>query len=100
VEEYLPEHAVFASNTSAIPIARIAEASKRPQNVIGMHYFSPVPMMPLLEIIPHKGTSDAACATAFEVSGHTRPSTHAHAMIPQQLRDGGLESLGGHLSSS
>jgi 3-hydroxyacyl-CoA dehydrogenase len=32
-----------------------------------MHYFSPVPMMPLLEIIPHKGTSDAACAAAFEV---------------------------------
>ena len=40
---------------------------QRPENVIGMHYFSPVPMMPLLEIIPHKGTSDAACAAAFEV---------------------------------
>lgn len=40
---------------------------QRPENVIGMHYFSPVPLMPLLEIIPHKGTSDAACAAAFEV---------------------------------
>lgn len=67
---------MFASNTSAIPIARIAEASKRPQNVIGMHYFSPVPMMPLLEIIPHKGTSDAACATAFEVRSATQVYLH------------------------
>lgn len=70
MEEYLPEHAIFASNTSAIPISRIAEASKRPQNVIGMHYFSPVPMMPLLEIIPHQGTSDQAAAAAFEVRHH------------------------------
>ncbi|TFJ84159.1 hypothetical protein NSK_004631 [Nannochloropsis salina CCMP1776] len=67
LEEHLPPHAVFASNTSAIPIARIAEASRRPENVIGMHYFSPVPQMPLLEIIPHKGTSNAAAAAAFEV---------------------------------
>lgn len=67
LEEHLPPHAVFASNTSAIPIARIAEASQRPENVIGMHYFSPVPQMPLLEIIPHKGTSNEAAAAAFEV---------------------------------
>jgi enoyl-CoA hydratase/long-chain 3-hydroxyacyl-CoA dehydrogenase len=60
---------VFAllSQTSAIPIRDIAEGAKRPQNIIGMHYFSPVPSMPLLEIIPHDGTSDVAKATAFEV---------------------------------
>jgi len=55
---------IFASNTSSIPIGRIAEASKRPQNVVGMHYFSPVEKMPLLEVIRHKSTSDEAVATA------------------------------------
>lgn len=50
-EEVLPAHAVFASNTSTIPIARIAEASQRPERVVGMHFFSPVHRMPLLEVI-------------------------------------------------
>lgn len=42
-------------------VLRCAEAAKRPENVVGMHYFSPVEMMPLLEIITHEGTSNEAC---------------------------------------
>jgi len=67
MESITPEHCVFATNTSAIPIQSIAVGAKRPENIVGMHYFSPVPAMPLLEIIPHEGTSDIASATAFEV---------------------------------
>jgi len=67
IESATPHHCIFATNTSAIPIADIAKGAKRPENIVGMHYFSPVPSMPLLEIIPHDGTSDSTKATAFEV---------------------------------
>ncbi len=62
-----PDDLIFASNTSTIPIARLAEASKRPENMIGMHFFSPVHKMPLLEIIKTPKTSDQALATTVEV---------------------------------
>ena len=61
------EELIFASNTSAIPIARLAEASRHPENVVGMHFFSPVHKMPLLEVIRHPGTSEEALATVVEV---------------------------------
>jgi 3-hydroxyacyl-CoA dehydrogenase/enoyl-CoA hydratase/3-hydroxybutyryl-CoA epimerase len=62
--EAVNERGLFASNTSSIPIARIAEASRRPESVLGMHYFSPVQKMPLLEVIVTPRTSKEATATA------------------------------------
>jgi 3-hydroxyacyl-CoA dehydrogenase/enoyl-CoA hydratase/3-hydroxybutyryl-CoA epimerase len=56
VEDVLPEHAVVASNTSTIPITLIAQASRRPERLLGMHFFSPVHRMPLLEVIPTRNT--------------------------------------------
>lgn len=67
VEEVVPERCIFASNTSSLPISEIAKASERPEQVVGMHYFSPVPKMPLLEVIKTGQTSDWVTATAREV---------------------------------
>ncbi|MDR8390672.1 fatty acid oxidation complex subunit alpha FadJ [Aliifodinibius sp. S!AR15-10] len=67
VEEVTPDHCIFASNTSSLPITQIAEASFRPEQVVGMHYFSPVQKMPLVEIIKTEQTSDWVTATAREI---------------------------------
>jgi 3-hydroxyacyl-CoA dehydrogenase / enoyl-CoA hydratase / 3-hydroxybutyryl-CoA epimerase len=64
VEPLLRDDAVYASNTSTIPIGRIAEAAQRPNRVLGMHFFSPVHKMPLLEIITTRDTDDDATVTA------------------------------------
>jgi 3-hydroxyacyl-CoA dehydrogenase/enoyl-CoA hydratase/3-hydroxybutyryl-CoA epimerase len=64
IEQHCQPTTIFASNTSSIPIAKIALHAKRPENVVGIHYFSPVDKMPLVEVIPHQGTSDHTVATA------------------------------------
>ena len=64
VEKIVKDTCVIASNTSSIPIARIAEGSARPEMIVGMHYFSPVPKMPLLEVVRTSVTDPRAVATA------------------------------------
>ena len=66
VEAVAKEDLVFASNTSSIPIHEIASASERPEQVVGMHYFSPVPKLPLLEIVATESNPKWVLATAFE----------------------------------
>jgi len=63
IEQNAKESTIFASNTSSLPIGNIAAKAQRPENVIGLHYFSPVDKMPLVEIIPHETTSDQTIST-------------------------------------
>jgi 3-hydroxyacyl-CoA dehydrogenase / enoyl-CoA hydratase / 3-hydroxybutyryl-CoA epimerase len=63
VEQIVPERTIFASNTSTIPITRIAQVAARPDRVVGMHFFSPVHKMPLLEVIITERTAPEVTAT-------------------------------------
>ena len=65
-EAVIADDAIFASNTSTLPISGLAEASIRPQQFIGIHFFSPVDKMPLVEIIVGKDTREAAIAQALD----------------------------------
>lgn len=67
LDRIAPEQAILASNTSSISITRIAGATSRPDRVIGMHFFNPVPLMSLLEVIRGLDTSDSTRDLVFEV---------------------------------
>ncbi|NOY28265.1 MAG: 3-hydroxyacyl-CoA dehydrogenase, partial [Oligoflexia bacterium] len=75
VEPLLAPDAIFASNTSALPISQLAEHSIAPDRFIGLHYFSPVEQMPLVEIVRGQATSDrtVARALAFARQTHKTP---------------------------
>ncbi len=66
IDAAAPATAVLASNTSSLPVADIAAATGRADRVLGMHFFNPVPVMPLLEIVRTAATSDASLAAARE----------------------------------
>jgi len=65
-EAVIPATAIFASNTSTLPITGLAEASRRPESFIGLHFFSPVDKMPLVELIVGKKSSDEAIARGLD----------------------------------
>ncbi len=64
----LPRHAILASNTSSIPIAALAAATGRPERVIGMHFFNPVPVLALVEVIRAEATSDETAAAIVQLA--------------------------------
>ena len=68
LEEICPPHVIFASNTSSIPITELATATKRPDRFAGMHFFSPVPVMKLVEIIRGLKTADATVQVIGELT--------------------------------
>jgi 3-hydroxybutyryl-CoA dehydrogenase len=72
LETYSNEPFIFATNTSSLSITEIARASERPQNVIGMHFFNPVHLMRLLEIVVGKATGDDTVEVVREVSSRLR----------------------------
>jgi 3-hydroxyacyl-CoA dehydrogenase/enoyl-CoA hydratase/3-hydroxybutyryl-CoA epimerase len=66
IEKHCREDVIIASNTSSLSITEMAKHAKKPENVIGMHYFSPVPKMPLLEIVKTDQTADSVIASCYD----------------------------------
>jgi 3-hydroxyacyl-CoA dehydrogenase/enoyl-CoA hydratase/3-hydroxybutyryl-CoA epimerase len=98
-EEVIGRDSIFASNTSTIPIGNIAEASLRPDRVIGMHFFSPVPKMPLLEVIVTPETAREVTTTVVaygKTLGKTvivvndSPGFYANRILAPYINEAGL----------
>ena len=66
LDEFTPEHTILASNTSSLPITDIAEATDRPEQVVGMHFFNPPVKMDLVEVIYGSETSDGTAEAAYD----------------------------------
>ncbi len=68
IDKYAPPHAILASNTSSIPITEIAKATKRPDKVVGMHFFNPPVILKLVEVVRGQQTSDETVNTTVELA--------------------------------
>ncbi|HAS8360262.1 TPA: fatty acid oxidation complex subunit alpha FadJ [Vibrio vulnificus] len=68
IEANAKSQTIFATNTSSLPIHKIAEKAQRPENIVGLHYFSPVEKMPFVEVIPHESTSEETIATVVALA--------------------------------
>jgi 3-hydroxybutyryl-CoA dehydrogenase len=68
LDRILPDEAILASNTSSISITKLAALTRRPSQVIGMHFFNPVPVMALVEVVRGMATSDATFSTVRDLS--------------------------------
>jgi 3-hydroxybutyryl-CoA dehydrogenase len=79
-DEVLPETAILASNTSSIPITSLAAVTRRPERVIGMHFFNPVPVLKLVEVIRGLETSDETAAAIVALAGEL-------GKTPAEVRD-------------
>src|SRR5213080_5350977 len=67
-DRILPPEAILASNTSSIPITSLAAATRRPDRVVGMHFFNPVPLLKLVEVIRGLDTSDETAAAVADLA--------------------------------
>lgn len=83
LDKLVREDAVLASNTSAIPITKIAAVTERPERVVGVHFFSPVPMMQLVELVRGYKTSDEASPShGSSPSPSARPASSSTGTWP------------------
>ena len=82
LDQEMPKNCILASNTSSISITKIAAATRRPELVIGMHFFNPVPIMKLVEVISGLATSDATRSTVLEIATQLGKTTVQSKDVP------------------
>jgi enoyl-CoA hydratase/3-hydroxyacyl-CoA dehydrogenase len=86
VIENSPDHCIFASNTSSMSITEIAEKCSKPENVIGMHFFNPAPLMRLIEVIKGDKSSDESMDIGVKVS-ESLPCLRGERFVARVLKD-------------
>ncbi len=85
LDEVAPSHTILASNTSTILISEIASATRRPDRVVGLHFFNPPTLLPLIEVIPGLETSQTTVDTALEFCKNLK--NHRARMQPIVVKD-------------